>query len=129
MAIKLSRRRTLRKVSRRTKSNKHKYVDLEKQIRDKNLRFVWNNKKTVNQNFQDLDPEILLSALPEAFQDNSIPEKLGEREEMIMKRLNAKYGENVDSMAKDIKLNPYQWNSNQCRKRLDIYLEMIQNVP
>lgn len=52
MAIKLSRRRTLKKVSRRTKSNKHKYVDLEKQIRDKNLRSVWDNKKTINQNFQ-----------------------------------------------------------------------------
>lgn len=52
MAIKLTRRRTLKKVSRRTKSNKNKYVDLEKQIRDKNLRSVWDNKKTINQNFQ-----------------------------------------------------------------------------
>ncbi|KAH8740497.1 hypothetical protein FG386_002221 [Cryptosporidium ryanae] len=52
MAIKLSRRRTIKKVSRRTKSNKHKYVDLEKQIRDKNLRAVWDNKKTINQNFE-----------------------------------------------------------------------------
>ncbi|KAH8582130.1 ribosome biogenesis Nop16 [Cryptosporidium sp. chipmunk genotype I] len=124
MAIKLSRRRTLKKVSRRTKSNKHKYVDLEKQIRDKNLRSVWDNKKTINQNFQSLDPEVILSTLPPVFEDNSIPEKLGEREEIIMKRLYKKYKENTDLMAKDIKLNPYQWNSNQCNKKLKIFMRM-----
>ncbi|OII74464.1 uncharacterized protein cubi_00017 [Cryptosporidium ubiquitum] len=125
MAIKLSRRRTLRKVSRRTKSNKHKYVDLEKQIRDRNLRSVWDNKKTINQNFKvSYHPEVILNTLPPAFQDNSIPERLGEREQIIMKRLYTKYKENTDLMAKDIKLNPYQWNSNQCSKKLKIYMRM-----
>ncbi|TRY53563.1 Ribosome biogenesis protein Nop16 [Cryptosporidium tyzzeri] len=99
MAIKLSRRRTLKKVSRRTKSNKHKY---------------------------SLSPEVILSTLPPVFEDNSIPEKLGEREEMIMKRLYNKYKENTDLMAKDIKLNPYQWNSSQCNKKLKIYMRMSE---
>ncbi|KAJ1606735.1 hypothetical protein OIY81_3117 [Cryptosporidium canis] len=126
MAIKLTRRRTLKKVSRRTKSNKNKYVDLEKQIRDKNLRSVWSNKKTINQNFESLNPDVILSTLPPVFEDNTIPEKLGEREEVIMKALYKKYGDNTNLMAKDIKMNPYQWNPNQCQKKLAIYIRMSE---
>lgn len=43
-----------------------------------------------------------------------------------MRRLYGKYQENTGLMAKDLKLNPYQWNSNQCYKRLKIYLNMTK---
>ncbi|KAK6590842.1 hypothetical protein RS030_121996 [Cryptosporidium xiaoi] len=122
MAIKLSRRRTIKKVSRRTKSNKHKYVDLEKQIRDRNLRAVWDNKRTINQNFEALDPKVIIDSLPEVFDDNRPPLTLGERDEIIVRRLYERYKDNFGLMVKDIKLNPYQWTLKQCQKKVDIYL-------
>lgn len=52
MAIKLSRKRKLHRVSRRTKNQRRLYVNLEKQIRDKAVRSRWSNRKTVSQNLK-----------------------------------------------------------------------------
>ncbi|KAL7069378.1 hypothetical protein ACR3K2_03130 [Cryptosporidium serpentis] len=120
MAIKLSRKRKLHRVSRLTKNQRRLYVNLEKQIRDKAVRSRWSNRKTVSQNLKAIRTSDILGEIPEST-FVSTPKKLGEREHAIIQRLYEKYGNDIISMSRDMRKNPYQWNSNQCEKRLKIY--------
>ncbi|PHJ21941.1 ribosome biogenesis protein nop16 [Cystoisospora suis] len=123
--MKKTRKKSHRAVRRTPKTAQRLYRDLKKQMRDTVLRSKWDNHQSLQGNFdkftiQDFEHRL---ADDEELLRPSEAKGLNEQQLIIMQKLFAKYADDCENMARDTKINVFQWTAARCRKLLGLYTQ------
>eukprot|EP01054_Gregarina_sp_Poly1_P005686 Gregarina_sp_Poly_1__5685@NODE_29_length_19459_cov_103_994070_g26_i0_p12_GENE_NODE_29_length_19459_cov_103_994070_g26_i0NODE_29_length_19459_cov_103_994070_g26_i0_p12_ORF_typecomplete_len120_score17_37Nop16/PF09420_10/4_4e14_NODE_29_length_19459_cov_103_994070_g26_i039854344 len=115
MGLSKNKKRHRKPVTRRLWTMRHKRP-LHKLIQDDVVRGAWSRTLTVNQNMTKLDPNILVSRMADEYE--ATRKKLSDSDTKILQKLTEKYQEDVPRMAKDIKINRWQWSEGEITRKL-----------
>lgn len=120
MAIKKTRKKTKVKVSRKIKKNRA-YV-AKGELMCERLKEVWDNKKTMLENFNSIDLKTLYEdRFPEKIPDRRHEDKINEWERSVLEKLVAKHADDITAMSRDIKINKWQWTAAQLKKKVKLF--------
>mmetsp|Transcript_82612 Transcript_82612/g.219300 ORF Transcript_82612/g.219300 Transcript_82612/m.219300 type:complete len:158 (-) Transcript_82612:196-669(-) len=118
MAKSLRKRRNAKVVHRKVKGQE-KFLNPRK-IQDDRLRERYDKSKTLKQNLaatnvKDMYYDMLPEKIPTEAKHTPM---VGEEESPICAQFVKKHGEDYAAMHWDIKLNVFQWSTQQCKKRV-----------
>eukprot|EP01057_Protomagalhaensia_wolfi_P000025 Protomagalhaensia_wolfi_Nauph_80__24@NODE_1015_length_1808_cov_117_815715_g768_i0_p2_GENE_NODE_1015_length_1808_cov_117_815715_g768_i0NODE_1015_length_1808_cov_117_815715_g768_i0_p2_ORF_typecomplete_len221_score57_06Nop16/PF09420_10/5_7e11Nop16/PF09420_10/3_4e03_NODE_1015_length_1808_cov_117_815715_g768_i047709 len=108
-----------RKLTKGEKNKKRKIRPIKSQIKDPKVRQLWDPKKPPSANFESIPATVFSDRLPDEHTTKTSP--LGELDAAIVKKLIARFGNNVERMAKDHKINRWQWTEGQLNRKLALY--------
>eukprot|EP01056_Protomagalhaensia_sp_Gyna25_P001044 Protomagalhaensia_sp_Gyna_25__1043@NODE_1502_length_1781_cov_47_876005_g1217_i0_p2_GENE_NODE_1502_length_1781_cov_47_876005_g1217_i0NODE_1502_length_1781_cov_47_876005_g1217_i0_p2_ORF_typecomplete_len213_score47_42Nop16/PF09420_10/3_8e12Nop16/PF09420_10/1_6e03_NODE_1502_length_1781_cov_47_876005_g1217_i054692 len=108
-----------RKLTKSEKFKKRKIKDIKSAIKDPKVRQLWDPKKPPSVNFENIEGTVFSDRLPH--EHTSTVSKLGELDAAIIKKLIARFGDDVQRMARDHKTNRWQWTEGELRRKLALY--------